>query len=68
MIGWRVALVLNHKVLKGQHRGALKAVLGSFVGQGRENRGFVKWVHGKPVDGTGLNVHYRQQAKEHGCP
>ena len=68
MIGWPVALVFNHKVLEGLHCGAWKAVLGSVIGQGRESRGFVKWVHGKPVYGAGKNIHYRQQAKEHGCP
>ncbi len=68
MIGWPVALVLNHKVLEGLHCGAWKAVLGSVIGQGRESRGFVKWVHGKPVNGTGKNTHYRRQAKEHGRP
>ena len=56
MIGWPVALVLNHKVFEGQHRGVWKAVLGLVVGQGRESGRFVEWVHGKPVNGTGKNV------------
>jgi hypothetical protein len=41
MIGWPVALVLNHKVFEGQHRGAWKAVLGLVVGQRRESGKFV---------------------------